>query len=81
MKRVEIENGNVLFIGTAREISLAYNKLAKNQDAQPVFVDAPKFNKDKMYGLSLDYCDLDGRVYDVPRMKVVSSDMVVRMIA
>lgn len=81
MRKIISVDGNVLYIGTAREISLAYNKLAKNQDAQPVFVDAHKFNKDKMYGLSLEYCDLDGHEYDVPRMKVVSSDMVVRMIA
>jgi len=41
------------YIGTAREIKSLYKNLQKKTEYGPLFVDEPKFNPYKMYGLSI----------------------------
>lgn len=41
-------------IGTAREIRSTYKKLKEKTVYNPLFVDFPKFNSERMYGIKID---------------------------
>ena len=71
MKRLIDENGDMLYVGTAREISRVYRGLNRTEFATPSHCDVPKFNFGKMYGLRIDFTD-----YYNPVMWVLSADTV-----
>ena len=42
------------YVGTAREIRSLYKNLEKKTSFIPLFVDEPKFNANRMYGIAVD---------------------------
>lgn len=79
MKILKIETGK-LYIGNAREICSLYKNFEKREIAMPIFVDFPKFNMYKFYGLSVNTYDLWNEREIEPEMEVVAGDTALAMI-
>ena len=69
MKRMIIEDGTVLVLGTAREIQNTLRGMTQERGFYPAYLDPPRFNPYKMYGVEIDN---DGT------WQIISSDTVVR---
>lgn len=57
------------FIGTPKEIKEKWEELV-DEGYMPSHLGEPKFNEKRMYGLSVDYYDLDGRYLNAPTIMV-----------
>ena len=81
MKKVNIVSG-VMYVGDAMEVQRAYRHLEKRENIFPEFCEAPKFNRQKKYGLVLTFYDefQDKCYIDEPRMSVVNADTALEMI-
>lgn len=72
MKRIII-NDEEIIIGTAREIKNLWKNLTDREIAMPSHVGIPKFNMDRMYGLSMPS-------EDYPYLQILNSDTVLGLI-
>lgn len=80
MRKYEMNDGYV-YVGTAREISSLYKKFEKRELATPEFCNFPKFNMGKVYGLLVDNYDEFEHEFIDPRMRVVTLETVVDLLA
>ena len=76
MKRIII-NDEEIIIGTAREIKNLWKKLTDKGIAMPSHVGIPKFNMDRMYGLSMSSMN---NPYGYTCIYILNSDTVLGLI-
>ena len=70
------KDGDIMFVGTAREICSLHKNLCKRYLAQPSHSDDPKFNMYRLYGLHLSHWTLDDEWMREPDMYVMNSSTV-----
>ena len=77
MRRTELENGNTIYTGTAREIlCLWHNLTERHMDDWSFILNTPKMNMDKNYGLYVDLVDGFDEPYDKPQLGILNASGV-----
>lgn len=77
MKKVELQNGNIVYTGTGREILSLWRKLTERHiDDWSFVLNAPKMNMDKNYGLYVDLVDGFDEPYNKPQLGILKASGV-----
>lgn len=78
IKRFELSNGNILFLGSAREITCFFWNMGKREIALNVFRSYPRFIPDHNYGLIIrNYDPYQEEHLLLNEMSIVSVDMAI----
>lgn len=81
MKKFNLKNNNILFLGSAQEINSLFRNLEKREIAFSIFSSYPRFNYSHNYGLIIrNYDEYQEEYLLVPEMSVINTDMAIDML-